>query len=201
MPAAFTALVLAGGAASRLGGAKESLQVGGRGLLQRSLDVARQAAAEVLLLPGARGVPEALVAGVRLVPDAPGAPGPLGALVAGLRAARHDWCLLLPCDMPFLHAAGALALWQRAQRSGAAAVVIRTDDGLQPFFAFYHRRVLDAVPGPGTRGDLSLHGLLAAVPCDEVPVRELPEAGPMLFLNVNTPADLARAQAACGAGA
>jgi molybdopterin-guanine dinucleotide biosynthesis protein A len=191
---ALTALVLAGGEARRLGGAKRHLQVGGRSLLARSLDAAGEVAEEVLLLPGARPLP--LPQTARCIPDRPGAPGPLGALAAGLDAARHDWCLLLPCDMPFIDPAVVRRLLAIAARGDADAVVVCSEHGREPFHALYHRGALPTVLCRLDDGERSLKGLL-----DELTVHEVTrdafvanDPGARFLCNVNTPEDLARAR-------
>jgi molybdopterin-guanine dinucleotide biosynthesis protein A len=199
-PPAISALVLAGGAARRMGGSKCGLDVGGRSLLARSLDAARAASDDVLLLPGRRAlpVPADAASAWRIVPDLPGGRGPLAGLGAGLRAARHAWCLALACDQPFV--SPALVLRLRAEAGpGVDAVALATGDGLQPFPALYARRLLPRIEARLRAGRRSLRGLL-----DDVVVRTLPaavaaEADPGLrsLRNVNTPDDLALARAEC----
>ena len=191
---ALSALVLAGGEARRLGGAKRHLQVGGRSLLARSLDAAGEVADEVLLMPGERPLP--VPPSARCIADRPGSPGPLGALAAGLEAARHDWCLLLPCDMPFVDPAVVRRLLAVASRDDADAVVVRSEHGREPFHALYHRRALPTVLRRLEAGERSLKGLL-----DELTVHELSRAALVasdpaarFLCNVNTPEDLARAR-------
>jgi len=193
--APLTALVFAGGAARRLGGEKCGRQFEGRPLLLRVLDVAREVADEVLLLPGARDVPEA--ADLVRVPDWPDVPGPLGALGAGLEAARHDWCLALPCDMPRLRRDVLERLARRAAGGPApAALVVAGPSGREPFCALYHRGLLPALARHAAAGGRSLQGWLeacaAAGRLTEVPGQALTDLDPELtFLhNVNTPADL-----------
>jgi molybdopterin-guanine dinucleotide biosynthesis protein A len=193
-------MVLAGGAARRLGGSKCELDVGGRSLLARSLDVARAASDDVLLLPGRRvlAVPADARRPWRSVPDLPGGQGPLAGLGAGLRAARRAWCLALACDLPFV--SPALVERLRAEAApGVDAVVLEADGGLQPFPALYARRLLPRIEARLRAGRRSLRGLL-----DDAVVRVLPaalaaEADPGLrsLRNVNTPADLALARAEC----
>jgi molybdopterin-guanine dinucleotide biosynthesis protein A len=183
---------LAGGAARRLGGAKRHLQVGGRSLLSRSLDAAAEVADEVLLMPGTRPLPASVASGVRCLADQSGEQGPLGALVAGLGAARHDWCLLLPCDMPFVDPAVVRCLADVASRDEVDAVLVASDHGREPFGALYHRRALPVATRYLAEGGRSLQGLL-----DLLAVHELASAAfaSRYLFNVNTPDDLAEARA------
>lgn len=97
-PGPFDALVLAGGAARRLGGAdKPGLRVGGRTLLEAVLD-ACSGAAQVVVVGPHRDLP----AGVAQVREDPPGGGPVPALLAGLPLLRAPWVALLAADLPFL---------------------------------------------------------------------------------------------------
>jgi len=194
--APLSVVVLAGGRARRLGGRKADLVVGGRSLLGRVLDAARSLSDDVLLLPGDRDV--LATDGVRVVPEGVAGRGPLAALGAGLAAARHEWSLLLPCDAPQPSAAVARALLRRARSSLRPAVVVRDGDGrLQPFHGLYHRLLAPEVDAHLSAGGRSLLGFLDAWGPEVVPAAELTalDAGRRFLIDVNTPADLARARA------
>lgn len=184
----LSVLVLAGGRATRMGGEKASLPVGGVPLVERVLELARAVSDDVVLLPGDRDLD---AAGVTRVADAPEPDGPLGALVSGLEAVRHDWCLLLPCDLPFADAEVVEGLRQRAAATAADAVVLQDASGLQPFHGLYRTHptrsaLTDWVAGGGR----SLRGLLERLNVEAVPAAE---DAPSL-LDVDTPADLQRAR-------
>lgn len=190
---AVTALVLAGGAASRMGGSKAERRIGGASLLERSLRVADAVADEVLLLPGARPLPEA-AAGRRLVADWSSslALGPLAALGSGLEAARHSWCLLLPCDMPWLRADVALRLIERASRTEQDIVAVRSAAGWEPFLALYRSALADQVRSELAAGHRSLAGLLERSATLAITPGELADLDPELrcLRNLNTPEEL-----------
>jgi molybdopterin-guanine dinucleotide biosynthesis protein A len=203
-PPSISALVLAGGAARRLGGSKCELDVGGRALLARSLGAALAASDDVLLLPGSRQLsfgsdvfpgagPDARL---RCVPDLPDGEGPLAALGAGLEAARHGWCLALACDLPFVSAALIERLRAEAL-PGWDAVAVATDEGLQPFPALYGTHLAPTIRARLRAGRRSLRGLLDAIAVRTLQAADLAALDPGLrsFVNVNTPADLAQARA------
>ncbi|WP_406210475.1 DUF6457 domain-containing protein [Streptomyces decoyicus] len=113
----YDTIVLAGGAARRLGGAdKPSLSVGGRPLLDRVLAACPDAAITVVVgprRPATRAVVHALE-------DPPGG-GPLAALDAGLRHTTAPTVLVLSADLPFLTAATVQSLLEAATRTDGAA--------------------------------------------------------------------------------
>lgn len=113
----YDTIVLAGGAARRLGGAdKPSLSVGGRPLLDRVLAACPDAAITVVVgprRPATRAVVHALE-------DPPGG-GPLAALDAGLRHTTAPTVLVLSADLPFLTTATVRCLLEAATRTDGAA--------------------------------------------------------------------------------
>ncbi|WP_095757117.1 DUF6457 domain-containing protein [Streptomyces xinghaiensis] len=102
----YDAVVLAGGAAKRLGGAdKPGLRVGGRPLLDRVLDACPDAAGTVVV-----GSRRPTVRPVRWTFEQPPGGGPLAALDAGVRHVTAPVVLALSADLPFLTADTVRAL-------------------------------------------------------------------------------------------
>ena len=94
----YDALVLAGGAARRLGGAdKPALVVGGRTLLDRVLTACSDAATTVVV-----GPERPTTRPVVWTREQPPGAGPVPALLAGLALIRSDRVVLLAADLPFL---------------------------------------------------------------------------------------------------
>ncbi|MDG9718450.1 NTP transferase domain-containing protein [Streptomyces sp. DH24] len=156
-PAAYDAVVLAGGAARRLGGAdKPGLRVGGRALLDRVLTACADARATVVVAD-----PRPTARPVAWAREEPPGGGPLAALDAGLRHTGADHVLVLSADLPFLAPATVRRLLA-ALRAGDADGALLTDaDGRdQPLVAAYRSAVL--------RRDLAAlsarHGGLAGLP-------------------------------------
>ncbi|WP_256104592.1 DUF6457 domain-containing protein [Streptomyces sp. ODS05-4] len=111
----FDAVVLAGGAARRLGGAdKPAVTVGGRALLDRVLDACR--GAERTVVVGGRrptGRP------VHWAREQPPGGGPVAALAAGLRLVEADTVVVLGGDLPFLGDSTVPALLAALTADGA----------------------------------------------------------------------------------
>lgn len=107
MDESYDAVVLAGGAARRLGGGtdKPALRIGGTSLLDRVL--AGCAGARTVVVVGPER-PTALP--VRWVREQPPGGGPVAALAAALPELRTEVCLLLAADLPFFDAATARRL-------------------------------------------------------------------------------------------
>ncbi|WP_419184409.1 NTP transferase domain-containing protein [Streptomyces coelicoflavus] len=165
-PAGYDAVVLAGGAARRLGGAdKPGLRVGGRALLDRVLAACAGARTTVVVAdvrPTARPVTWARE-------DPPGG-GPLAALAAGLRHTTAEHVLVVSADLPFL-AGPTVGRLLSALAAGDADGVLLTDaDGRdQPLVAAYRasvlRRELAALARDRAgRGDRADGALLTGLP-------------------------------------
>lgn len=94
----YDAVVLAGGAAKRLGGAdKPGLTVGGLTLLDRVLGACRGAGTTVVV-----GGRRETVRPVVWAREEPPGGGPLAALGAGVRGVSARTVLVLSADLPFL---------------------------------------------------------------------------------------------------
>jgi molybdopterin-guanine dinucleotide biosynthesis protein A len=95
-----TALILAGGKATRLGGVdKRELVIDGRTIFERQIAALAPCVAEVIV-----SSPRA-IAGYRSVVDAVPGAGPLAGIAAGLAVAATPWLLVVAGDMPYLHRA------------------------------------------------------------------------------------------------
>lgn len=198
----YDAIVLAGGAARRLGGAdKPALSVGGRPLLDRVLAACPDAAITVVVgprRPAGRAV-------VRTLEDPPGG-GPLAALDAGLRHSTAPTVLVLSADLPFLTAATVRSLLAAARPTGAPAsgsgsapcdgALLRDGEGRdQPLVAAYRAESL--------RRELALlrteHGTLAGLPLrallSELVLERVPDATSTASFDCDTWEDISAARA------
>jgi molybdopterin-guanine dinucleotide biosynthesis protein A len=191
----ISAAILAGGRATRLGGAdKASLIVGGVRIVERQLAALAAVTADVRIV--AHDAARYADLGVPVVGDAIADAGPIGGLYTALLHARHDRVLVLACDLPFVPAAflERLAAESRTAQEVDAVVPV-TARGPEPLCAVYWKRCAGRVRDRIARGDLRMTALLA-----DLRVRELghdaiaPYDGEALFENVNTPHDYARAK-------
>lgn len=174
-----TALILAGGKATRLGGVdKRELVVDGRTIFERQ----REILAGLPLLVSSRGE----IAGVTVVRDAIVDGGPLAGIAAGLAAVRTTWLLVLAGDMPFVTRAVVERLLAAATED-IDAVGVRVDGRPEPLVCVLRVSVyLPIVQDRLARGALKASRLLEDAPR----ITWLDEADPRPFWNVNAPEDL-----------
>ena len=202
-PAPLSAAILAGGQSQRMGTDKAVIRLtpAGPTLIERVLAAVRAVADEVLIVANDDRL---AFAGTRIVPDLlPGA-GPLGGIYSAVIAARHEHCLVVACDMPFLSppllramAAQArdydvLALYLAAgeNRQGAAGGVYET------LHAMYGRGALPAMRAQLLAGRYKIVGFFPAVRVRAFAESDVRRYDPALLskFNVNTPARLIEAR-------
>jgi molybdenum cofactor guanylyltransferase len=172
-----------------MGADKATIEVGGITLLERAVARLREVCDPVLIAPGDLTVPAA-GAYVTVVDAMPGA-GPLGGLVAALRAAPHRLLAVVAVDLPWLDPALFRLL---AARIGAHdAALCETDRGVEPLHAVYARSALGAAEATLRGPDRSLRGLIDGLRTVRVMPAEWRAAGisERFSRNVNTPADIA----------
>ncbi|MFD8743970.1 NTP transferase domain-containing protein [Streptomyces sp. NPDC059616] len=188
---AYDAIVLAGGAAKRLGGAdKPGIRVGGRALLDRVLAACADASTTVVV-----GGRRSTVRPVVWTHEEPRGGGPLAALGAGIRRTTAERVLVLSADLPFLGAetvATLLAAAGQGQRDGALCTDQEGRD--QPLVAVYRAEPL--------RRELALlateHGGLSGLPLRLLtPELDLARvaADPLASFDCDTWEDIASARA------
>ncbi|MEV4437735.1 NTP transferase domain-containing protein [Streptomyces sp. NPDC049577] len=155
--AEYDVVVLAGGAARRLGGAdKPGVRIGGRALLDRVLGACPDAARTVVVGPR-----RATARPVLWTREEPPGGGPLAALHAGLRHATAGTVLVLSADLPFLRPDTVRELLTEAGAAGTEGTLLVDPAGRdQPLVAAYRTEPL--------RRELALlateHGTLTGLP-------------------------------------
>jgi molybdopterin-guanine dinucleotide biosynthesis protein A len=191
----WTAAILAGGRASRFGGAdKSSLVVGGRSILDRQLDVLANLTPHVFMV--SRSTSLRWETRTPVVLDRTARAGPLGGIYTALLEAPTDQVLVLACDMPFITAPFLSRLM--ALGNGPEAVVPCDASGRHPLCASYTRRIADRLEERLGAGNFRVLDALDALDVRDVGPDELAEFDPdgRLLMNINTPDDYARACAA-----
>lgn len=185
----LTIAILAGGAASRLGGRDKGLvPLGGRALVDHVLDAARAMHAGPVerLVVANRNLGEYALR-ARTISDAiPGQRGPLAGIAAALAACATPWLLTLPVDCPDPPADLHARLAHAATRHAVAALVAHDGERRQPLFALYRRELAGAAAASAARGQ----GVARWQ--DAIGARDVDFAdGCRQFHNLNTPEDFA----------
>lgn len=199
--------VLAGGQSRRMGCDKALTPFAGEPLIFHALKLLRDAGFE----PGIAGARGDLTRFAPVIADVEPDPGPLGGMCAALATCLAPRAVFIPVDLPLLPASLVSFLVRRAAISGAVVTVPSVNGFVQTFPAVVDRTALPALEDSLRHGSggcyaafesaaLALHGHIVVVPVEYLAQAGQvthPEALPpaIWFLNVNSPADLARAEA------
>ncbi|MBC7894935.1 MAG: molybdenum cofactor guanylyltransferase [Cytophagaceae bacterium] len=192
-------VILAGGRASRFGGSPKGLGVvGGHRVIDRVAGALRGACDDLLLIANDPSA-STWLPGVAVHADLRPGHGAMGGLHAALHHAGTS-VLVVAWDMPWVP--GALLQRLRSLGTGADAALPWSPGprGIEPLCAWYAHACLPAVTRRLDAGEREMVGLYS-----DVRTRILPEADVRafgdpahLFLNINTPEELARADAQAG---
>ena len=181
--------ILTGGAGSRMGRDKSTLELGGATLGQRAARILENVATTV----SAVGRPVPGIPTVRDVLHSKNERAAIFGVQAALHSARTEWAVILSCDLPFITAEFFRLLISIAESAAVDAVVpVQPDGRLQPLAAVYRTGpCLTAVETMLAAGQRRLQEI-----CERVETRRVPPnvysnlAGcDKFFFNVNTPED------------
>ena len=192
--------VLAGGAARRYGGRPKGLvELGGRRILDRVVDVVAAVTGNSPLLVANAPDADRWRPDLRTIPDVRRDSGSLGGIYTAVVSGAGP-VLCVAWDMPFL-TRDLLDTLVRAAASGGWDAFLPESDGrrgVEPLCAVYGPACGPAIERQLERGDLRAIGFHADVKVGTLPLERVRVFGDPdeLFFNVNTPADLERAEAA-----
>ena len=193
----MTGIILAGGRASRMGGANKAfIEVGGERLIDRTLRIYRALFGEIII--STNSPLEYLEFDARIVTDIHRGKGPLGGIHAGLFHASCEQAFVSACDMPYLSEAFIRHLI--AQAKGHDLVVPVTGRGPESLHAIYSRKCLPVIESQIERGELRVARLFGTFRTREVGEDDIRRFDPegRLFANLNRPEDVARVQPPAG---
>lgn len=189
----ITGVILAGGRAERMGGRdKGLLPLAGEPLIAHGIHRLRPQMAE-LLISANRHQERYSAFGCRVISDAPDSRfrGPLAGVLAAMDAARTPYLLTAPCDSPLLPPDYAQRMWAVLEREGATVSVAFGERCWQPVFALLPITLWDDLRQWIAEGQGGMGRWLQR----HQPARVEFADWPAMFLNVNTPEELARLEA------
>lgn len=195
----ISAAVLIGGRSRRMGEPKALLRLddAGETLVERTVATLGELAADVILIGAPNWPLPASLAGYRPVADR--GESAADGVLAALETAAHRYCIVVACDMPFLHHGLLRQMAEEAARRGRG-VVAADEHGGHPLHAVWDRECLPELRAAVDRGERSLGALARMAEMTTIhldaPGRSARERWSVF--NVNTPDDLAVARAHAG---
>jgi molybdopterin-guanine dinucleotide biosynthesis protein A len=203
--------VLAGGQSSRMGRDKALLDFAGRPLVEHALDILKQAGLPATIAGAAPSARASLEAFAPVIEDAAPGLGPLSGICVALASTSARHAVFIPVDLPLLPSSLLAFLLRIAQITGSAVTVAAVSGFAQTFPAVIDRAALSVLRNELNAGRNGCFAAFqAASRCLDQPLRSVdvellaqsgqvydPQGRPPVhwFLNLNTPADLERAEA------
>lgn len=192
----ITAIILAGGRGQRMGEADKGLQ-----LLRGEPMVGWVAGCvapqvDAVLVSANRNLERYRALGfVVLADEMPDFPGPLAGLRRALGEVRTPLWLSVPCDTPFLPDDLVPRLLDALLKSDAQLAVASADGHMQPTICLGYAHLRDGLAAFLARGGRRVGEWQAGLQRVVVPFDD-----PQIFSNINTPEELARAEALLNTG-
>lgn len=199
--------VLAGGESRRMGVDKALVRFAGKPLIEHALGLLREAGLE----PRIAGARAELSGFAPVIPDANPEHGPLSGICAALAGCEEERAVFVPVDLPLLPHSLITFLILRAQISEDAVVVTSVTGFAQTFPLVVVRATLPGLEEALERSSGGCYAALEAAAAGlgqriaAVPAEYLAQTGQVAdpeglppgfwFLNVNSAADLRRAEA------
>lgn len=184
----FPAAVLAGGASRRMGVPKGSLPYGAGTLAEHQTRRLSRLFSDVWLV--VREEPEYACGPARLLFDGDPERSALSGVIRALEEAE-DRVFVLAVDLPLAGDDLLLAIARRSLESEAAAVLPRSERGLEPLAGVWRRAALAEAHRRAASGERSLQGLAKAAGLEVIAPEEWRELDPSgnAFENLNTIAE------------
>lgn len=187
----FSGIVLAGGGSTRMGRDKAFLPIGDGDDAELLVVRARRAltdagAAEVASIGG--DVDRLAALGFEARPDSDPGTGPLGGLLAGLRAAKLSVAVVMPCDLPAIDAVTVRRIVDALIDAPAADAAMPFVAGIpQVLTAAYRTSAIGPLAAAFDTGERSVR---AAV--EGLSVVEVTGVDPRILADLDSPDDLDR---------
>lgn len=181
----MTGIILAGGENRRMGTDKAFLDVAGRPLVERVINVLKGLFERVIIVTN---TPQAYAQyAVSVVTDAIDKRGPLTGIYSGLLASKDEYNFVAACDMPFLNS--GLIGHMAKEAEGFDVVVPEIHGKVEPLHAVYHKRLLTLIESQIQRDSRQIQKIFDGVKVRRITEEEIIRFDPdkRSFINLNTP--------------
>jgi molybdopterin-guanine dinucleotide biosynthesis protein A len=190
--------VQAGGESTRFGQDKALVELGGKTMLARTIELVVSVCGEATIVAAEGKYSEAPS---EVLADRWPGQGPLGGILTALqssaqRGTEFTWNLIVSCDMPFLTREWLEFLCQRAERSTKQVVVAESENGLEPLCACWKTAAMPDVQAAFESGVRKVTEAMKRLPTEvlDVSVWKRFDTEGRLFWNMNTLADYEEAK-------
>ena len=187
-------VILAGGLNTRFTGRdKALLEIGGKSILSRILEVFRAVFDEIILV--SNNPQQHLKQDLHIVTDLIQVRSSLTGIHTGLFYSSNPYIFCSGCDTPFLKKDLVECVLERI-KPGIDLLIPETSAGLEPLCAVYSKESLSAVERKLLQNKCKIHKIFKQNRIRRIPEKALRIKDPDLisFLNINTPEDLEKAR-------
>lgn len=180
-------IILAGGKSSRFGSDKGLTNFHGKPLVQYSVDLLQEVAAEICIVSGN---PEYKRFNYPVYSDIISGYGPLAGILTGLTYSKNEYNFVLSCDTPFVNLDLLLYLKLHIHKKWIA-VPVNPAGLFEPLCAIYSKNCIAVIQKMIENNDHKVLNLFAKVDTAVLKISdELPFYQENLFANINTLTDL-----------
>ena len=192
----ITAVILAGGRATRMGGQDKGLvEIAGKPIVER---IASQLAIQVptILINANRSLDRYRACGYPVITDElEHYQGPLAGMASALKSIDDEWLITVPCDGPYLAGDYASRMLQAADRQSVSLAVASDGERLQPVYALINKCLLGSLETFLQSGERKIDRWYAQEPFATVSFLDQSQ----MFTNINTREQLREVELKLGA--
>ena len=187
----ITTVILAGGAARRMGGEDKGLTpLSGKAMIAYVIERLSSQCQEMVINCN-RSQQQYAAFGYPLIEDTIGGGlGPLAGVLSALESSDSDYVLSVPCDTPLLPTDLIERMLQAIAQEDAEACTVSDGERLHPVVLLVKRSVLSGLRDYLCGGGRKVHDWFYSIPHCSADFSDQPEA----FANINTPQQLATLQ-------
>ncbi|NLN49433.1 MAG: molybdenum cofactor guanylyltransferase [Clostridiales bacterium] len=187
-----TAIILAGGKSTRMGFDKQLINVEGFSNTDYSVKTLRPLLKNIIVVTNKPGLYKDK--DIIITKDCYKGYGPLGGIHAGLLESKSLYNYFIACDMPYINAGYIKYMMKKIYENNfiTDAVITKFEDWIEPFNAFYSRRLIPVIEESMINGNKKIGKFLEksnVLYIEEKVARGFsPDWG--MFINLNTEKDL-----------
>ncbi len=144
-PDSITAVILAGGKGSRMGGIdKGLLELNGQPLIEHVMArIAPQV--DKIIISANRNLERYQSYGYPVITDQMTGKGPLAGILSALQHCQSEWLLTIPCDTPYIPTDLVARICNAATPVQAALYTVHDGERLQPLVSMLHRDLITSL--------------------------------------------------------
>ena len=195
----MTGVILAGGKNSRIGLNKAFLEIGGKRIIDRTVEIYKKIFDEILIITNTpedyQYLTESVILGeaknlkLKIYTDLIPHRGSLGGIYTGLHYSKSDYAFFAACDMPFLNERVIRHIIKVARDYDI--IVPYFKHRLHPLHAVYSKKCLPLIKVMVGKNRLKIKDLF--LKCKVKRITDIPETKLPPFSNINTMRDFRRA--------